>query len=160
MQNIYKRFLLGTSCLFLLTMAMINISENSLFSLHNSGQVKGVFEDLSQKKITNVSPLEAQNLIQEKKLDRDFYILDVRSENERKDGFVKNSINLDVDSPKFAAELDNLDKNKSYLVYCRIGFRSKKASEIMQQKGFKDIYNLNGGISAWDYEGLEVEKLN
>lgn len=69
-------------------------------------------------------------------------ILDVRTSDEYKDGHVKNSLNLDFYSPNFKSELEKLDKNKQYLVYCRSGNRSSQASKLMQQLGFMHIINM------------------
>ena len=155
--KIYKRFLIGASCLFLLTLTVINLSE-SFFNTSKSGEVKGVFEDLSQNKFANLSPLEAQKLIEQKKDDQNFVILDVRNQQETQAGYIQNSVNLDFHSSDFEQKLDNLDKSKTYLVYCQSGFRSQKTLQKMKQKDFLQAYNLNGGILAWEYEDLPVEK--
>jgi rhodanese-related sulfurtransferase len=56
---------------------------------------------------------------------------------------------IDYNSSDFEQQLDGLDKSKTYLVYCRSGNRSGKACHTMLDKGFKQVYNLDGGISAW-----------
>ena len=155
----YKRFLLGISCLFVLTISSVSIY-NSVLTPSKNGQVKGIFEDLDKKSFSSLSSLEAKNLIEQKKLDKSFEILDVRNSQERNLGFIKNSINLDFYNSNFEQNLDNLDKNKSYLVYCKTGFRSKKTTNLMKEKGFSQVYNLNGGILAWEYQGFEISKLN
>jgi len=50
----------------------------------------------------------------------------------------------------FKEQLSGLDKSKSYLVYCRSGNRSGKACSMMADMGFKNLYNLRGGIGAWN----------
>lgn len=57
-----------------------------------------------------------------------------------------------LDDAVFQAGIAQLDKNKTYLVYCRSGRRSGEASQIMVQQGFKKVYNLDGGITAWNAE--------
>ena len=45
--------------------------------------------------------------------------------------------------------LADLDKDKQYVIHCKMGGRSAKAVELMQEYGFKNVVNLNGGITAW-----------
>jgi len=82
----------------------------------------------------------------------------VRTPSEYVQGYIKNAVNLDYNSPDFKALVNSLDKNKTYLVYCRTGVRSAAASQMMSELGFKDIYNMNGGITDWQAAGLPIEK--
>lgn len=77
-------------------------------------------------------------------------ILDVRSQAELADGSVPNHILIDIMQPDFSSKIAQLDKNKTYLVYCRSGNRSGKACSLMAQMGFQSLYNLEGGIMAWN----------
>lgn len=77
-------------------------------------------------------------------------ILDVRTPEEYAAGHIPNAILINYNAPDFAARIDSLSKSKSYLVYCAAGGRSAKASTIMSEKGFKDVYNLEGGFSQWN----------
>lgn len=45
--------------------------------------------------------------------------------------------------------LDGLDKESEYIVYCRSGNTSKKASRILRENGFKNVKNLEGGMNGW-----------
>lgn len=78
-------------------------------------------------------------------------ILDVRSEEEYNSGHIENSILIPID--KLEEEAENIlnDKNKKILVYCRSGNRSKKASNILLEKGYTNVYDF-GGIKDWPYE--------
>jgi rhodanese-related sulfurtransferase len=58
----------------------------------------------------------------------------------------------------FASEVQKLNKNKTYLLYCRSGSRTRKAADAMQKIGFKHVYMLEGGIIAWKGAGKQVEK--
>lgn len=75
-------------------------------------------------------------------------LLDVRTAMEHKSGHIKGSKNLDVHGAQFAAQLDKLDAEKTYFVYCRSGARSARACNMMANKGLK-VYNLAGGIGSW-----------
>ena len=55
-----------------------------------------------------------------------------------------------MDQQDFIFDLEELDKNKNYYVYCRSGNRSAQACAIMNQLGFKNAYNLSGGILEWN----------
>lgn len=80
-------------------------------------------------------------------------VLDVRRPDEYQEGHIKNAINYNVmDSLAFEKQIAALPKNKKYLLYCRGGVRSGKALVMMQQKGFKHLYHLSGGISGWTGE--------
>jgi rhodanese-related sulfurtransferase len=83
--------------------------------------------------------------------DDDSVILDVRTEDEYNEGIIPNAINIDFyKGQDFISELEKLDKNKNYFVYCRSGARSGKTCEMMNELGFENAYNLAGGILGWD----------
>jgi rhodanese-related sulfurtransferase len=74
-------------------------------------------------------------------------VLDVRTRGEFSDGHIPRAVNIDLMSPSFTGAIDKLDRNKTYLVYCRSGNRSGEACSIMTSRGFK-AFNLAGGIGA------------
>lgn len=76
-------------------------------------------------------------------------VLDVRTPTETAEGMIDGAIAIDYEADNFEAEVDKLDKEKTYLVYCKGGGRSSEACDIMAQKGFKNLYNLKGGYTAW-----------
>ncbi|MDX2304906.1 MAG: rhodanese-like domain-containing protein [Microscillaceae bacterium] len=80
----------------------------------------------------------------------DAIILDVRSEPELSEGFVPNHTMINFLSPDFAEKVATLDKDKVYLLYCRSGGRSERACQMMEGMGFTKLYNLLGGIQAWN----------
>jgi phage shock protein E len=82
--------------------------------------------------------------------------LDVRTAGEYASGHLENAINLDVESPTFSQGLSKLDPGATYAVYCRSGNRSKTALDLMEQAGFTDAQDLDGGIVAWQSQGLPV----
>lgn len=75
--------------------------------------------------------------------------LDVRTDEEFSTGFIPDAIHINYYDDNFENKLQKLDKTKSYVVYCKSGMRSQKASELMKTLGFKSIYNLTGGYSRW-----------
>ncbi len=82
----------------------------------------------------------------------DVILLDVRTPAEIAEGKIEGALELDIQSPDFAQKIDELNKEKTYLVYCRSGGRSSKACTMMADKGFKKLYNLDGGFTAWSSE--------
>jgi rhodanese-related sulfurtransferase len=78
--------------------------------------------------------------------DENVVILDVRTPGEHAAGNVPNSTLIDVSAPDFKSKVAGLDKDKTYLVYCRSGRRSVAATDIMTKElGFTNVKNLLGG---------------
>ncbi|NYT02494.1 MAG: rhodanese-like domain-containing protein [Methanosarcinales archaeon] len=101
-------------------------------------------------------PRESLRLIQQNNSQSRFLLLDVRSPREHEEGHIEGSANLDFHSPDFMQELDRLEREKIYLVYCLVGVRSRKTLAAMKSLGFKEVYEIQGGIRAWHLEGLPV----
>lgn len=87
----------------------------------------------------------------------DAVLLDVRTPEEVRNGYLKGALNFDFKSPQFSILIEGLDKEKPYLVYCASGIRSGKAADLMREKGFKQVYTLEGGLNAWKSEKLETD---
>ena len=84
-------------------------------------------------------------------------ILDVRTDAEVAEGIIKNAIHLDIyKGQEFINEIEELDKSKNYYVYCRSGNRSGKACQIMEQLGFENAYNLEGGMLEWTGDVVDL----
>jgi phage shock protein E len=106
--------------------------------------------------IKDVTPQEANELlIASSAL---IHILDVRTPEEFAAGHLIGAMNIDFQAPDFRANIAILDKNATYLVYCRTGVRSAAASQVMAELGFKDIYNMTGGFTDWLAAGLPFQK--
>lgn len=86
-------------------------------------------------------------------------VIDVRTDGEVEQGVIENAIQIDFNGQNFELNLDKLDKNKPTFLYCASGGRSGSVSKIMVEKGFKQVYNLNGGINAWHAEGYPTTNL-
>ena len=85
--------------------------------------------------------------------EEDCLIIDVRTSEEFEQLRLPNSINIDFYNPQdFMQELEKLDKNKIYYIYCRTGSRSANTCELMKEIGFAKTYNLLGGITEWEGE--------
>ena len=83
-------------------------------------------------------------------------ILDVRTPEEVEEGYIPKARNIDFYlGPDFMAEIEKLDKNKNYYVYCRSGNRSGQACSLMNNIGIKNAYNLEGGFMNWAGDVVE-----
>lgn len=76
-------------------------------------------------------------------------LLDVRTPEEIAKGKIKGAQEIDYFGDDFATQIDKLDKDQHYLVYCKSGGRSAKSIALMKEKGFKKCTNLKGGYTAW-----------
>ncbi len=76
-------------------------------------------------------------------------VLDVRTDKEYKEGHLANAVNIDFYKDDFKSQLSKLDKKKPVFVYCAAGGRSGKTATTLSDLGFKEIYDLSGGMQAW-----------
>ncbi len=83
--------------------------------------------------------------------------VDVRRPAEHANGHAVNTINLPLDS--LARELDKLNPDKPTYVICQSGYRSSAATSLLENAGFREIYNVIGGTKAWLDAGLPTETL-
>jgi rhodanese-related sulfurtransferase len=74
-------------------------------------------------------------------------LIDVRTKEEFDSGHIENAINIDFQDPSFVSEIQKLDKDGQYFVYCRSGNRSAQAVSVMKKQGIKNIFELEGGIA-------------
>ncbi len=106
----------------------------------------------------NITALQADTLVKNHLGSPDFIIIDVRTSGEFITERIDKSRNLDVNAAYFNDSIDKLNRNRIYLVYCASGSRSPGAGSKMQNKNFKSVYNLQGGISAWKRESFPTIK--
>ena len=102
---------------------------------------------------THIMNLSQEDWVNQLAADENAVILDVRTEDEFNDGYIENAVNIDINKGQgFIYEIEELDKNKNYYVYCRSGARSAKACQVMNELGINNAYNLLGGILDWEGE--------
>lgn len=85
-------------------------------------------------------------------------VLDVRSPEEFAKGHVTGAINANIHSPDFIATAARFDKKKPILVNCHAGSRGAIAAAELSRLGFKNVFNLEGGVDAWEKAGNHAEK--
>lgn len=85
-------------------------------------------------------------------------LIDVRTQDEYEQGHLANAKVIDINSSDFETRVSKLDKSQPVFVYCKAGSRSNKAANILSGLGFKEIYDLSGGITAWRAENKPIDK--
>jgi thioredoxin len=76
-------------------------------------------------------------------------LLDVRTPEEYAERHLKEAVNINFNADDFIDKVDHLDKSKPVFVYCLSGGRSAKAAALISKKGFKEVYEMKGGVLAW-----------
>ncbi len=112
----------------------------------------------SDNHITALAPKQASELIEKHIGDGNFVVLDIRTPGEYQSGHLQNSILIDFYSKTFLDQINRLDRQKSYLIYCRSGNRSSKSLNLFKELHFLKIYHLSSGINGWNSEGLPLVK--
>lgn len=100
----------------------------------------------NQTQDMNIDAATALKMIKDKP---NVKILDVRTPAEVADGIFQNAMHIDINRSDFKTAINKLDKNDSYIVYCKSGGRSGKAVKIMRAFGFNNSYNMTEG-----YDGI------
>jgi len=85
-------------------------------------------------------------------------LLDVRTPEEIAEGKIAGAMELNYNDENFDAQLSQMDPNTPVFVYCAAGGRSSKTATLLKEKGFGLVYNLEGGITAWQEAGMPIEK--
>ena len=95
----------------------------------------------------------------EKKLTdtKESQLLDVRTPEEYAEKHLLDAVNINFNADDFIDKVEHLDKSKPVFVYCLSGGRSAKATALISKKGFKQVYDLDGGILAWTAAKKAVE---
>lgn len=100
--------------------------------------------------IRQVTPEIAKDEIDAKKAQ----FIDVRTPEEFGAEHADKAVNMPLD--KIETELASLDRSKPVYIICQSGRRSQKAAETLEQSGFTDVYNIEGGTTAWKKAGLPL----
>lgn len=86
----------------------------------------------------------------------DLVILDVRTLEEFDEGHLDGATMIDFYRADFAEQIEGLDKDVPYLLYCRSGNRSGQTRALMEELGFTDVADVDGGVISWTEAGLEL----
>ena len=136
---------------FLLVLAAVMLLIGSVLAVGCAGEA-------APPVIKDITVQEASDLIEENRGKADFAIIDVRTPEEYNSGYIEGAEMVDYRAEDFRDSIGELDRDKTYLVYCRSGVRSAGARDVMEELGFREVYNMLGGILGWQEEGLPVVK--
>ena len=135
--------------LLTLILSIFAVSACQTASTETASNAQG---NAAQSEIKQISVEQAKDVVGAK----DTQFIDVRTTGEYAGGHALKAMNFPLDA--LEKDLAKLDKNQPVYVICQTGRRSQKGAEILQKAGFKNIYNINGGTSAWEGAGFPVEK--
>lgn len=90
--------------------------------------------------------------------DDTIHIIDVRTPGEFRKGHLAGAEVIDFYAPGFTNKIKQLDKSHTYLLYCRSANRSGKTLNLMGRMGFDSVYNMKGGIKAWNKANYPIVK--
>ncbi len=115
--------------------------------------VAGACGGSSTAQLDTVGPVAAAEAIAEPGA----ILLDIRTPQEVAEGQIAGAVNIDFYERDFRDRLAALDRDASYVVYCRSGNRSGQAMGLFEELGFTDVTEVDGGIVAWLQAGLPTE---
>ena len=84
-------------------------------------------------------------------------LIDVRTPDEYQTGHLPHSTLINFKGDGFREEMAQLDKKRPVMVYCAAGGRSTATAALLEELGFTEVYELEGGITRWQEAGKEVE---
>lgn len=112
-------------------------SQNDKAETSSTQKAKGEYRDI------NVAEFDKL------RVDDSYVVIDVRTPREIAAGKIPGAIEMDFHGKSFNQDLEELPKDKKYLVYCKVGGRSGTAAKQMVGSGFQDVSNLAGGYDKW-----------
>ena len=115
----------------------------------------GILFNCTKLKTKTSVLISAEQMLELVKLE-EVQLIDVRTPAEFAEGHIENAKNIDFYSANFDLQIDVLDKSKPVILYCKSGGRSAKCVSKLNLKGFKVIYDLQGGINHWGFEGRQI----
>ncbi len=101
---------------------------------------------LLKQQLNNLPPAVFKEVLRETP---DAVIIDVRTPAEFAAGHIEGAINIDYLSPDFWDQMERLDPERTYFVYCRTSRRSVRTCTLMRNGGFQRVYHLDGGWNLW-----------
>lgn len=100
-----------------------------------------------------ISSREAKALLEKNK---NIFLLDVRTPQENSQAKLPGTVLIPIG--EFERRVAEVPKNKTILVYCAVGSRSKPVAEYLAQHGYKEVYNMTDGIVGWYRNGFPLQR--
>lgn len=142
-----KMFISGALVLLVVFIVVLNKSDDEEGCV---GQECEAGETSSS--LVNITPLKFKTYLDK----NEGRLIDLRTQGEHDAERIKDSKVVDYYASDFVDQLKQLDKKEVYLIYCNSGNRSGATLALMEQMGFEKVYNLEGGIQAWQFSGYSV----
>ena len=105
-----------------------------------------------------LSAREFKSMLDHKKTADDLILLDIRTPQEFAKGRIKGAMLIDYYGGEFVERLKKLDRNRTYLIYCRSGNRTGRSLAIFKRLGFTQVYHLEGGLIGWVKERYPLDR--
>lgn len=106
-----------------------------------------VAENILTKRVVPMQWHELKAILAQNNWQDEYFLLDVRSAMEVKNGMIEGAVNYPVD--ELREFVDDIPQDKKIIVYCAVGMRGYIASRILMQSGFNQVYNLSGGYKTY-----------
>ena len=97
-----------------------------------------------------IQTIDAKSFAERLKTNENPQLLDVRTLEEYSTEHIGNAVNVNWNGDDFVTKASKYNKSKPIFVYCKVGGRSAQAADKLAELGFKEIYNLDGGIMKWN----------
>ena len=97
-----------------------------------------------------IQTIDAKSFAERLKTNENPQLLDVRTPEEYSTEHIGNAVNVNWNGDDFVTKASKYNKSKPIFVYCKVGGRSAQAADKLAELGFKEIYNLDGGIMKWN----------
>jgi len=101
----------------------------------------------------DITSAEAKAIITK---NRNTFILDVRTPQERSQGYIPGSVLIPID--KIEKRLDEVPRNRPVVVYCAVGSRSRVVAQALSGSGYPEVYNMKDGIAGWYRNGFPIQR--
>ncbi len=101
----------------------------------------------------DITSVEAKTIMDKSK---SAYLLDVRTPDERRQGYIAGSVLIPIDQVE--RRIAEIPKNRTVIVYCAVGSRSRTVAQALARSGYSEVYNMRDGIFGWYRNGLPVRQ--
>jgi len=101
----------------------------------------------------DITSAEAKAIISK---NRNTFILDVRTPQERGQGFISGSVLIPIDM--IEKRLNEIPGNRPVIVYCAVGSRSRVVAQALSGRGYPEVYNMRDGIAGWYRRGYPIQR--
>ncbi len=126
---------------------------------NEADKVKQATESTSTAASTISEVLAPQAFVDKLKEKPEAQLLDIRTSEELAEtGKIEGALHMDFYANDFKTKLLELNKEQAVFVYCRSGGRSGKSAKMLKNAGFKEVYDLEGGMTKWTKESKPVVK--